>query len=262
MVSIGDYAFTCGYESYTGSLQIITVGETVFTYDGHSSYFTIILGNGTSVDLLMWTSSCFLPDTEITLSDGTKKQVKDITYNNKLKVWNFDEGHYNEGEIAWLIKIGLKNNHYYQLTFSDGTVLKTTGKNSNHKVYCTDTNKFEGVAYIEVGAHVFTENGVVTITDKQYIEEEVEYYNLITKQHFNCFANGVLTSDRYGNIYPISDDMVFIKNGRPIRPYSEFEAVGIKRYWYDTLRLGENTETIDETKRYIIKLEDQMREIE
>ena len=115
---------------------------------------------------------------------------------------------------------------------------------------------------IEVGAHVFTENGIVTITDKQYIEEEVEYYNLITKQHFNCFANGVLTSDRYGNIYPIGDDMIFIKNGRPIRPYSEFEAVNIKRYWYDTLRLGENTETINETRKYITKLEAQMWPIE
>jgi len=34
-------------------LQTITVGETVYTYDG-DEYFTITLGNGTQVVLTMW----------------------------------------------------------------------------------------------------------------------------------------------------------------------------------------------------------------
>lgn len=154
----------------------------------------------------------------------------------------------------------MRNYHYYKLTFSDGTVLKTTGQKSNHKIYNVDEQYFKGVNVTEIGDRIFTENGIVTVTNKEYFEEEVLYYNLITSLNFCCFANGVLTSDRYGNIYPIDENMKFIKNDRPIRPYSEFEEANISRYWYDNLRLGENTETIEETQKYIDRLEGQMRE--
>lgn len=202
--------------------------------------------------------SCFLPDTLITLADGSQKPIKDITYADRLKVWSFDTGDYDTAEICWLTRSGLKNDHFYRLTFSDGTVLCTTGHNSNHKVYNVDDRFFEGVAYIEVGKRVFTENGIVTLVKKEYVEQEVEYYNLITKHTFCCFANGVLTSDRYGNTYPIGADMRFIKDDRPIRPYSEFEAEGISEYWYDVFRLGEQTESMNSTKQYIEKIEAQM----
>lgn len=207
-------------------------------------------------------SSCFLKGTKITLADGTTKNVEDITYADKLKVWNFDTGAYDVADICWLTRPKLKNYHYYKLTFSDGTILKTTGQKSNHKVYNVDERYFKGVNVTEVGDRIFSENGIVEVVGKEYIEEEVLYYNLITSKTFGCFANGILTSDRYGNIYPIDENMMFVKNGRPIRPYTEFEEVGISKYWYDNLRLGENTETLEETQKYIQRLESQMREVE
>lgn len=155
---------------------------------------------------------------------------------------------------------GLMNDHYYKLTFSDGNTLCTTGQNSNHRVYNVDKQIFDGVANIGIGERVFTENGIVTITNKEYIEEEIEYYNLMTTGAINCFANGVLTSDRYGNLYPI-DNMRYVKGNRQIRPYSEFEAVGIKRYWYDNIRLGESDESIEKAIDYVGKCESQMRDI-
>lgn len=209
---------------------------------------------------LVISTSCFLPDTEITLADGTRKAIKDITYDDSLLVWDFDEGKYGTSDICWLTREGLHNGHYYRLTFSDGTTLCTTGQNSNHKIYNVDDQFFEGVAYIEMGKRVFTENGIVTVVNREYIEEEVEYYNLMTTGKINCFANGVLTSDRYGNLYPI-DNMRYVKGDRPIRPYSEFEAVGIKKYWYDNIRLGESDETIEKAIDYVDKCESQMRDI-
>lgn len=205
-------------------------------------------------------ASCFLPDTLITLADGTRKMVKDITYDDRLLVWDFDKGEYGTADICWLTREGLHNGHYYKLTFSDGTTLCTTGQNSNHKIYNVDDQFFEGVAYIEMGKRVFTENGIVTVVNREYIEEEVEYYNLMTTGKINCFANGVLTSDRYGNLYPI-DNMRYVKGDRPIRPYSEFEAVGIKKYWYDNIRLGESDESIEKAIDYVEKCESQMRDI-
>ena len=203
-------------------------------------------------------ASCFLPDTLITLANGTKKQIKDLTYSDKLLVWNFDDGKLDPASICWLTRSELKNDHYYKLTFSDGTILKTTGQNSNHKVYNVDERYFKGVDKTEIGDRIFSENGIVTVTNKEYIEEEIEYYNLITTKHINCFAEGILTSDRYGNMYQHDENMMNIQDGRSVRPYSEFEVVGIKKYWYDTLNLSNVTDTIESVKDYIAKLECQM----
>lgn len=191
------------------------------------------------------------------MSDGTYRKVEDLNYGDSLKVWDFDNGCLSSAPICWITVPGLVNNHYYQLTFNDGTVLKTTGKNSNHKIYNVDERFFKGVDKAQVGDRVYSINGIVTITDKQYVEEEVEYYNLMTAQKINCFAEGILASDRYGNMYQIGQDMKYIKNDRQLRSYSEFEAVGIDRYWYDNLRLGEidpEQESLNKTKEYINKI--------
>jgi len=258
---LAEDAFFSGYTGTAYTIpSLVKINNVTYAYDGSDTELTVTLANGTEVTLSMYSeSACFLPDTLITLSDNTTKQIKDITYNDELKVWNFDEGKFDKANIAWLTRSGLHNDHYYKLTFSDGTILKTTGTNSNHKVYNIDDKFFEGVAYIEIGKHVFTENGVVTLVNKEYIEEDVEYYNLITEHHFNCFANGVLTSDRYGNIYKIDENMMFIKEQRPYRPYSEFEAAGISEYWYDVFRYSENADSIDKIKKYIKRIESQMR---
>ena len=78
----------------------------------------------------------------------------------------------------------------------------------------------------------------------------------MTSRKINCYAEGILTADRFGNLYPIDENMKYVKEGREFRPYSpEFEEANITRYWYDNLRLGECSYTIDEIKDYIAKCE-------
>lgn len=202
---------------------------------------------------------CFLTGTKITMADGSTKNIEDLTYNDELRVWDFDEGKYSTAPICWLTKLGLTNDHYYKLTFSDGTELCTTGTNSNHKVYNVDERFFKGVDKTEIGDRIFSENGIVTVINKEYIEEEVPYYNVITSKKFDCFANGILTADRYGNTYPIDENMIWIKDDRDIRPYSEFQAAGISEYWYNNFRLGEQIESLESTIKYIAKCEAYMR---
>jgi len=198
------------------------------------------------------TWSCFLKGTDILLADNTTKKIEDLTYNDTLKVWDFDEGQLGSAKVCWLTRPGLKSNHYYQLTFDNGTVLKTTGINSNHRIFSVDQSKFTNVCDAKAGDKVFSIDGTLTITDVKYVEEECEYYNVMTSGKINCFANDILTSDRYGNLYPIVD-MKYVKDDREIKPYSLYEAVGIDRYWYDNLRLGENTETVEKSKEYVWK---------
>lgn len=253
---------------YSGAMAIGSCsGGDIYNLNNYQSSIDIFKGNtiGSFGSIVIPTSdiitvfvSCFLPDTLISLADGTKKQIKNLTYSDNLLVWNFNEGKLDTASICWLTKSGLKNEHYYKLTFSDGTILKTTGQNSNHKIYNVDEHFFKGVDKTKIGDRIFSENGIVTVTNKEYIEEEVEYYNLITTKYINCFAEGILTSDSYGNMYQHDENMMNIQDGRTIRPYNEFEAIGIKRYWYDTLCLGEVNGTINEIKNYIDKLECQM----
>ena len=220
-------------------VQSMTNYEGWFTFAGPNDLVTVYCSDGS----FTVTQACILKDTDILLADGTTKKIEDLTYNDVLKVWDFDEGQLGSAKVCWLTRPGLKNNHYYQLTFDNGTVLKTTGVNSNHRIFSVDQSKFMNVCDAKVGDKVFSIDGTLTITDVKYVEEECEYYNVMSSGKINCFANGILTSDRYGNLYPIAD-MKYVKDGRTIRPYSEYEAVGIDRYWYDNLRLGENTETV------------------
>ena len=235
---------------YAGSLQTITVEETVFTYDG-DEYFTITLGNGTNVELYMWTpikEECFHPDTEITLSDGSKKQVKDITYNDELLVWDFDNAQYSSAKPLW-IKAAEKTKAYWLCKLENGMEIKLVGSGGkSHRLFNYTDQVFE---YPQdcIGKDIYTENGIYKLVSCKYINDEIEYYNIITYYHMNLFANSILTSCRYNNIYVIKD-MKFIKDNRNIVDFAEYNN-SIPYEYYVGMRLGEQTIPIKDTIEYI-----------
>lgn len=68
---------------------------------------------------------------------------------------------------------------------------------------------------MKIGTRTFNSKGeIVTITDMQFIRENIEYMNVLTKRHFNVFANGILTSNRFSNMYKIKN-MKYIKTNKP-----------------------------------------------
>jgi hypothetical protein len=74
---------------------------------------------------------------------------------------------------------------------------------------------------------------------------------MITDYHINLFADSVLTSHRYNNIYPI-EDMRFVKDNRPLRPREDF--TGIPDRFYYGLRLSEQPMNLAEIHWHIAKL--------
>jgi hypothetical protein len=102
-----------------------------------------------------------------------------------------------------------------------------------------------------IGTTTFNSNGEeVTLIRKSVVYEEVNYYNVITDQHMNLFANGILTSCRYNNIYPIVD-MKFVKEDRPV---ISNEVYGVDEKYYHGLRLAEQTLPVEETIKYVNRL--------
>jgi hypothetical protein len=190
---------------------------------------------------------CFVEGTLITLADGTTKAVEDITYDDDILVWDFDHGTYAEAKPIW-VKQPQQLDRHNRLTFSDGTVLLTV---FNHEIFnkqagaftkpMTDATPIGTITYNQMGEEV-------TLVSKEVIREPVTYYNVWTEYHLNLFAEGILTSNRFNNIYPIVA-MKFVKDDRALRPVEEF--VGIDDKYIKGLRLQEQTYSVDYIRDYI-----------
>jgi len=166
-----------------------------------------------------WDVVCLVEGTMITLADGSHKAIEDIGYNDLLRVWNFDLGEFSEA-LPVFVKREETYAKHYRFTFSDGTVLRTVG----HHVFNKQAGEFTMLVRdtTPVGTITFNEQGEeVTLISKEIIEEPVKFYNVWTQYHLNLFADGVLTSNRFNNIYPIRD-MKFVKDARALRPLEEF----------------------------------------
>ena len=144
-----------------------------------------------------------------------------------------------------------------ELTFSDGSNLKVVG---DHRIYDVDKGLFVSSLKCEVGLKTFNSSGeVITLVDKNIIEEENYAYNVITYNHINMFANGILTSQGSNNIYDIKD-MKFVKNDRD--KFSEEDLSDIDSKYVEGLRLkewntldkGSKEETLKDMHEYVNKL--------
>jgi hypothetical protein len=181
-----------------------------------------------------WSVICLVEGTMVTMADGSYKAIEDIGYNDLIRVWNFDLGEFSEA-LPVFVKQEETHSEHYQFTFSDGTVLRTVG----HHVFNKQAGAFTMLVRdtTPVGTITFNELGEeVTLISKETIQEPVKFYNVWTQYHLNLFAQGILTSNRFNNIYPIQD-MKFVKDNRALRPLEEFANIDPK--YISGLRLQE-----------------------
>lgn len=192
------------------------------------------------------TDPCYLRGTLITLADGTKKPVEEVTYDDELLVWDFDEGRLSSAKPLW-IKCAQRKVGYHHLTLESGKTLDVVGTNGKaHRLLDVDAEKFVWSTDM-VGHRTMTIDGEDCLVSCEWREELCEYYNIVTKRHINLYANGILTSCRYNNIYPIRG-MRFVKEPREVIP---FDAYDVPREWYDGMRLSEQTIPIEDTNEYV-----------
>lgn len=233
---------------YTPTIQAgsYAIGPTVDfgTEDVYArAYATNAFGTSYGADILLNIGLCLAKGTLITLSSGEKKPIEDITYDDLLKVWDFDLGEIASALPLWIMKVGIAK-RYNLLTFSDGSTLKTINQ---HRIYNKEKGEFTYpmTDSTPIGTSTYTEDGVyITLVSKEVIEEEIEYYNVITYRHINLFSNTILTSCHYNNIYNMVD-MKFAKVDRVMIPYEAFEDRGISKEYYDGFRLSEQELTVD-----------------
>jgi len=208
-----------------------------------------------SPTVLTWHPTiCLAEGTLITLADGSTKAIENIAMNDSIRVWDFDTAAATSATPLW-IKRQESTTQYNLIKFSDGSELKTV---SQHRIFNKEAGAFTYpmTDATPIGTTTVRADGAeVTVVSKKVVYERVNYYNVVTAGgYMNLYANGILTSLRFNNIYPIAD-MRYTKDGRALRPTTEFSAAGISDRWIAGLRLPEQTTALDELKKYIARME-------
>jgi hypothetical protein len=229
------------FGSFTSNLTGLVEGTTYFV----RAYATNAYGTSYGNEVSFETQQCLVKGTKILCSDRSYKNIEDITYDDDILTWNFDEGKFDSAKPLWIMK-PKKTYKYNLLKFSDGSELKTI---SQHRIFNKEKCMFSYPMTEEtpIGTTTFNSSGnYIKLISKEVVFEDVEYYNVITKG-INLFANDILTSSKFNNIYPIKD-MKFVKDDRKLRNEKEFN---VSYDYIDYLRLKEQRISLEEINRSI-----------
>lgn len=159
-------------------------------------------------------SACVAEGTLITLADGTKKKVEDLTLSDKLLIFNHETGKYDVASINFIENDGRKVYDIINLKFSNGVTSRVIYE---HGYFDLDLNKY---VYIRdntykqyIGHRFYSENGVVTLVDAFMTTERTGCYSLVTSYHLNYFTDGVLSMpggiSGLFNIFEYDEDLKF-----------------------------------------------------
>jgi hypothetical protein len=238
----------------TGSFDIVAVAT--YTTPGDTYIFTPFATNasGTGYGAPIageGTNPCLVRGTMITMADMSRVAVENITYNDDILVWDFDLGEFASAKPVWIKKTQTAVVSCL-LTFSDDSELRIVGESPKaHRIFNKEAGKFTYGSMPEtpIGTTTFNDQGEeITLISKEWIVGEVEFYNVMTDYHMNLFANSILTSMRYNNIYPITD-MKFVKDSRTLRTADDYP--NVEERLYKGFRLAEQTQSIEEIKTHI-----------
>ena len=226
-----------------------TVSNTKGCSGTLSSGYTIN-GENPSITVANATSSgggsCVLPNTLVTMADGSRRPIKEIQPGDMLRVFDHETGQlvvspaiFNESEEAtW-------QNVIY-LEFANGTKI---GVISEHGFFDMDTRRYE---YIHednfenfVGHSFYTEEGEKTRLIKAYMKQEwTECYSVPSYYHIDLFTEGLLSmpggAEGFFNIFEYGEDVRYDQEAyqRDIETYGlcdyeEFAAFGISQEMFD-----------------------------
>lgn len=179
----------------------------------HSAYNLIVESPGTFLthNIAVHNKGCFLPDTEILLSDGRKIPISQVKAGDKLLAFTL------EGEIISApVKeiVSLQSDKYYEI-ITDKTILNVTPE---HPLY-TGNKTFRLAESVNIGDHIFIFDGKQLsdeiIRIKQVVNSPCLVYNLRTDYPNTFFANNIAVHNKGGGCF-LSDTKILSSDGNEI----------------------------------------------
>ncbi len=157
---------------------------------------------GNTIDTTQAPDECIAEGTLITLADGSKKAVEDLSGDEQLLVWNMKTGNFDSAPILFVDSEPIGHYEVINLTFSDGTTVKVV---SEHGFWDVDLNRY---VYLDKNAsqyigHRFNKraenaDGTYGWTEVQLIgvdisEEVTTVYSPVTYGHLCYYVNDMLS---------------------------------------------------------------------
>lgn len=176
-----------GVGAYSGGLTKVTEYSTGI----YHTWFEVS-GDGTITAKGYY---CLTGDTLITLADGTKKRIDELTLQDKVLAIDTKTGKFVADEITYTDSTEHKTyTEYDKWTFSDGTIVKTVHR---HRFYNVEKQAMVYMDEWNIGEHAVNQNGeYIALVSHENVKEEVKHYTIFTK-HQNYFANGLLSGNRH-----------------------------------------------------------------
>ena len=192
-VQIGDViTFTV---SVSGSYTAGSISQTNLTKSGNN--YTVTGAGDPTITVANATGggSCVLPNTLVTLADGSKTEIKNIKAGDMIRVFNHETGLIDVAPVTFNEKDDIQWFDVIHLEFSNG---KDIGVISEHGFFDLETMRYE---YIDeynysnfVGHKFYTEDGGnVTLVNAFVSKEYTETYSLPSFYHLNSFTEGILS---------------------------------------------------------------------
>ena len=226
---------------------------------GDCSYYGVIISNASGITeersgsgwtLLKVTADgscsayneCIVEGSLVTLADGSTKPIEEITYDDELLTWNFDEGKLESRKPCWIMMPGVSPK-YWHTVLSDGTEIDLVGaKHNSHRFFNYEQGKFIYANNFKMGSeHTFKQDGSmpIVVSCEPMTDKTVRYFNMMTEHNIGFFANGILVGNRFSNMYHI-EDMKFIKHDKSLNNREDYLEVP-DRIFYG-LRIAEQSE--------------------
>ena len=197
-------------DSYLNGKPMIVNGTA---YVGEGELYTL-----TQDTTLTYDNICLTADMMVTLADGSKKQICDLTSNDMYVAYDLATGDLVNAPAKYFDAVnghsGKFANQYQKYTFSDGTVIKEVHK---HRFLNLNRMEFINLCHWEIGDRIYKIDGTTpSLVSKEIINERVEHFTVTTEKYHNGFVQGCL----YGDIYSQKYEIVMV-DGKPVYDMSK-----------------------------------------
>ncbi len=184
--------------------------------------------------------SCIAEGSLITLADGSRKAVEDLSGDETLLVWDLRAGTFSSAPILFIDKEPAALYEIINLRFSDGTHVKVIDEHAfwdfdlNEYVFLrSDADKYIGHCF---NKQILDENGNMSWTKVRLIdvtisEEFTTVYSPVTYGHLCLYVNGMLSmpgaTEGLINIFEVDGDTMKIDEEKFL---ADVEAYGLYTY--------------------------------